>query len=152
MPTLTLTIQNCVSHGGAVQSFSKNDITIGRRSFNIVVLRDEHISRRHGIIRWTMHCYAYTDLGSLNGSTVLRGGEHIIVGRGGRESLMLHHGDLLLLGNMEQPVCVSVEIGASSQMAAATADTEFQGKGRRPEMDDDDEDTAVPFRRVKSKS
>ncbi|HEU4613351.1 MAG TPA: sigma 54-interacting transcriptional regulator, partial [Kofleriaceae bacterium] len=85
--------------------------TIGRSPASTVVLSDFHLSGDHAMITQVGEHYVFRDLRSTNGSAIERDGQRIPVDATTRWELALVDGDILLLGNRNDPVRVAVRIG-----------------------------------------
>jgi transcriptional regulator with GAF, ATPase, and Fis domain len=85
-------------------------VTIGRAEGCDLVLPASHISSRHALIRPSSEGYLLSDLGSTNGTMVLRQDEKLILGPKGLLEILLSHGDEILLGDIDQPVRLKVRI------------------------------------------
>ena len=86
-------------------------LTIGRSPASTVVLTDYHLSGDHAQITQIGDHYVFRDLRSTNGSAVERAGRRIPIDASARWELALADGDMLLLGNRNDPVRISVRIG-----------------------------------------
>jgi Nif-specific regulatory protein len=86
-------------------------VTLGRSPSSTVMLTDFHLSGDHAMISQVGEHYVFRDLRSTNGSAIERGGQRIPVDATTRWELALADGDVLLLGNRNNPVRVSVRIG-----------------------------------------
>ena len=84
--------------------------SIGRSPSNSLVIRNTHISGRHGLIMKKGVEYIFQDLGSTNGTLVRRIGEHIYLNKQGRSDLPLQDGDELVLGAHPHVVEMKVHI------------------------------------------
>src|SRR5690606_38779842 len=80
-----------------------DDITIGRSPECTVTLEDSHVSARHARIVQDLQAATLEDLGSTNGTALLRGRERFVVGDAG-EALELRDGDIIELGHDDE-VC-----------------------------------------------
>jgi Nif-specific regulatory protein len=90
--------------------FTKGVIRIGRVDGNDLVLGVSHISSRHAQIQFQDGGYHLSDLGSTNGSLVLRADRQILVGPKGQPNVELLTGDQLILGDIDSPVRLLVTI------------------------------------------
>ena len=90
--------------------FQSQNISVGRKEGNDVVLPVGHISSRHATIVLRSGAYVLSDLGSTNGSVVMRGEERMILGSKGQPEVTLQAGDLLLLGDIDDPVRLRVSL------------------------------------------
>ncbi|HVK89362.1 MAG TPA: sigma 54-interacting transcriptional regulator [Kofleriaceae bacterium] len=86
--------------------------TIGRSPQSTVVITDFHLSGDHAQISQVGEHFVFRDLRSTNGSAVERDGQRLPVDAAVRWELALADGDVLLLGNVHDPVRVAVRIGA----------------------------------------
>ncbi len=84
---------------------------LGRAPDNELVLGDQHISGRHGIVMLQGETYLYRDLDSTNGSAVQRGEQLILIDESVESQSVLKDGDQLLLGDKENPTILSVQVG-----------------------------------------
>ncbi len=99
--------------GGASQPvyrLQSRNISLGRKEGNDVVLPMGHISSRHANIHLRAGAYVFSDLGSTNGSVVVRGDERLILGAKGQPEVTLQADDLLLLGDIDDPVRLRVAL------------------------------------------
>ena len=105
-----------ILHGTATQRMhrilaSGGTATIGRSPASTVVLSDFHLSGDHAQITQVGEHYVFRDLRSTNGSAVERDGRRIPVDAAARWEIALADGDVLLLGNPDDPVRIAVRIG-----------------------------------------
>ncbi|MDP3276068.1 MAG: sigma 54-interacting transcriptional regulator [Deltaproteobacteria bacterium] len=112
---------------GELQGFSleiAGDITFGRAADNVVRLPDWHVSSRHAVLRTEGSRVIFRDLGSTNGSRVLRGDSLVNVDVSCQYELELQAGDRLALGDPKSPVVVRVfsELWAQIRGAVPAAD------------------------------
>jgi Nif-specific regulatory protein len=84
-------------------------VTIGRAPSNHITINDPRISGKHGQISAREGSYLYRDLLSTNGSMVERDGARTLLD--GREAVeaRIEVGDLLLLGDLVDPVRLRIE-------------------------------------------
>ncbi len=85
--------------------------TLGRSPASTVTITDYHLSGDHAQITQIGEHYVFRDLRSTNGSAVERDGRRIPVDAAARWEVALVDGDVLLLGNPNDPVRVAVRIG-----------------------------------------
>jgi transcriptional regulator with GAF, ATPase, and Fis domain len=102
------------SEPGHSVSYEARDVSIGRVEGNDLVLPVAHISSQHARIRHRGGKYLVSDLGSTNGTLVLRESERLFLGAKGLAELELQSGDLLLLGDIDHPVRLRVVLGPGS--------------------------------------
>jgi Nif-specific regulatory protein len=91
-------------------SVGERSVSIGRVEGNDLVLPVAHISSRHAVIRFRGGRYVVSDLGSTNGSLVLRGERRLLLGPKGQPEVALQSGDRLVLGDIDDPVELAVEV------------------------------------------
>jgi len=94
-----------------VHRIAGTSATIGRSPASTIVLADFHLSGDHAMISQLAGRYVFRDLRSTNGSAVERDGQRIAVDATSRWELALEDGDVLLLGNRNDPVRISVRFG-----------------------------------------
>jgi transcriptional regulator with GAF, ATPase, and Fis domain len=92
---------------------------IGRARDNDIVLPVEHISARHVVLRLREGQYFISDLGSTNGSLVVRETERLILGPTGHAELALKDDDLLMLGDIDGPVRLRVRLSDDAALTLA---------------------------------
>jgi len=85
--------------------------TIGRSPASTIVLGDFHLSGDHAQITQIGDHFVFRDLRSTNGSAIEREGRRIPVDAAARWEVALQDGDVLLLGNPNDPVRIAVGIG-----------------------------------------
>jgi transcriptional regulator with GAF, ATPase, and Fis domain len=105
-----------ILHGTATQSLHRilangGTATIGRSPASTIVLGDFHLSGDHAQITQIGEHFVFRDLRSTNGSAVEREGRRIPVDAAARWEVALQDGDVLLLGNPNDPVRIAVGIG-----------------------------------------
>jgi Nif-specific regulatory protein len=98
-----------------VHRISGATATIGRAPASTVVVTDFHLSGDHAMISQIGDHYVFRDLRSTNGSAVERDGQRLAVDAAARWELALEDGDVLLLGNRNDPVRISVRIGDEAE-------------------------------------
>jgi Nif-specific regulatory protein len=92
-------------------SGSSASISIGRSPASAVPVTDFHLSGDHAQITQIGEHYVFRDLRSTNGSAIEREGRRIPIDASARWEIALTDGDILLLGNRNDPVRISVRIG-----------------------------------------
>lgn len=95
-------------------TLSGDEMTIGRRSTNDVVLKDPQVSRVHAVVMRRGGALIIEDLGSHNGTYI--NGERI---SGPRQ---LHHGDSVTIGESKGTVEDPMRAGEESTAVAAASD------------------------------
>jgi transcriptional regulator with GAF, ATPase, and Fis domain len=105
-----------ILHGTATQKTHRilptgGSATIGRAPASTIVLGDFHLSGDHAQITKIGEHYVFRDLRSTNGSAIERDGRRIPVDAAARWEVALSDGDVLLLGNPNDPVRIAVRIG-----------------------------------------
>ena len=91
---------------------SRGDIVrIGRAAGNDLVLSEFHVSGEHATIVFSGETYVVRDLQSTNGTRVRRGGRVIEVAEAAGREVALESGDELLVGDVQEPVPVHVDVG-----------------------------------------
>jgi transcriptional regulator with GAF, ATPase, and Fis domain len=98
------------------RTFDAHSVSIGRKEECDLVLPVGHISSRHAQIRRVGEQYIFSDLGSTNGSMVLRGEEQLHLGPKGRPEVALQEGDLLVLGDID--ASIRLRVGLAPPAAA----------------------------------
>ena len=86
-------------------------LSMGRSPGNEMILGDQHISGKHGVVSLDGETYFFRDLNSTNGSAVQRGDQLILIDEGVGHRSALENGDQLLLGDRESPTVLTVTIG-----------------------------------------
>jgi Nif-specific regulatory protein len=103
--------------------FETEIINIGRAPSNHVMINDPRVSGRHAQIVARDGAYHFRDLLSTNGSMVQRGEERTVLD--GRDTLdvPLRSGDLLLLGDLNDPVRLEVDVVSSPEPSRGSSET-----------------------------
>src|SRR3954464_615839 len=99
MSSLRLEVASGAS-AGRIFDAELDIVRIGRASSNDLVLSDALISSEHARIVGSADGFVLEDLGSTNGTWLLRGGERVALGEG-RPAIALTPGDRLLLGGSD---------------------------------------------------
>lgn len=86
---------------GRVFKVTRDVAFVGRAPANEVVLEDAHVSGRHARIVQGLDSATIEDLGSTNGTSVIRGGESISLSEVG-DAVELQEGDLVQLGKEDE--------------------------------------------------
>jgi len=102
----------------AVFVLTGDDKVIGRDASADLIVGLASVSGRHGLFRPTGVGYTYADLGSTNGSALVRGGAGAPEGLAAHQPVPIVPGDVLWLGDRDAPVIVRVEVGAAPFAAA----------------------------------
>jgi len=97
------------------------EAVVGRDGGADVLIEDASISSRHAVLRPTGGGYTFTDLGSKNGSALVRSGASTPVPLAAGEATPIGGGDVLLLGDAERPVRVVVRAVAAPYEAPTAA-------------------------------
>ena len=108
-PVTTVELE-CVdgSDGSASRiRLSKPVVQVGRGAGNDVSVKDPRVSAIHGRIVLDSDTARYQDMGSTNGSALLRNGGRTAVPAGGR-GVELTEGDTILLGDAERPTAITI--------------------------------------------
>ncbi|MBW2703444.1 MAG: sigma 54-interacting transcriptional regulator [Deltaproteobacteria bacterium] len=87
--------------------FTGLEIQIGRATGNDLQLDDKRVSSRHGRIRISEGRAGYQDLGSTNGSAIIRVGRRLPVSRD-KNQVWLEINDELQLGDADEPTAVKL--------------------------------------------
>ncbi len=90
-------------------SFRQSSVRIGRNPNNDIILANPAVSNFHGEIRDTEEGPVYRDLQSTNGSVVRRGSQLLRLD-GQQHRIALQDADVLLLGFIDMPVLLHIEI------------------------------------------
>jgi len=107
---LQLTIQSGDSGPQTVPLNGAGPFGIGRGNNNPVCIADGRISGQHGEISLRAGSYLYRDLRSTNGSLLIHRDEKTIVDGESQVEVALADGDVLLLGDVDNPIVVHVAI------------------------------------------
>jgi Nif-specific regulatory protein len=89
------------------------EVLIGRSTDCPLHLPDDHVSNHHGVLRAEGGLLTFEDLGSTNGSSLLRGGVQALLTP--RQPVTLCDGDALLVGDREGPIYLRVSLRAPAQ-------------------------------------
>ncbi|MFT5432297.1 MAG: GAF domain-containing protein, partial [Myxococcota bacterium] len=109
MTRLSLTLD------GNLRAFGTNEsVTIGRADSNAFTIADGRVSGHHGEVVFADGCWTYYDRRSTNGSIVSRADSLTVVDGRTTRSLALDDGDVLLLGDADDPVRLQVALKATS--------------------------------------
>ena len=112
---ITLTHQK---QGGATRVFrfqGSDAIGIGRAAGNALQIQDARVSSLHGQVIRRGQGWCYSDLRSTNGSLILRGETRTVVDGEETVEAALADGDLLLLGDVDDPVVLQIAIGPAAE-------------------------------------
>lgn len=99
-----------------------SDAIIGRADHCDIVVGAASVSGRHGALKANAVGYAFTDLGSTNGSALLKSGARELVPLRAGQQAQISPGDVLVLGNAEPPISLRVEEGVTAYVAATAGD------------------------------
>jgi len=94
---------------GTVFKLTRDVSFIGRAPANEVVLDDEHVSGRHARIVQGLDGATIEDLGSTNGTAVLRGEQRLVLGDVG-DAIELQPGDVVELGHDDEICRLAVSL------------------------------------------
>ena len=86
-------------------------VRIGRSDLNDLVLSEWHVSGEHASILFVGDAYIVRDLGSTNGTRIIRRGEVMSVADDEDGELELADADVLMLGDVERPVKIMISVG-----------------------------------------
>jgi Nif-specific regulatory protein len=120
---IQLTIQVSGDDPRIVRTPTAEAIDIGRSNDNSVCIPDSRISGHHAVINQRKGSYWYRDLQSTNGSLHLRGDTKTIVDGEGTVDVCLAHGDVLFLGDVDDPIVLYVTIEDAPTPALAPEGT-----------------------------
>jgi len=95
-------------------------VSIGRAPSNHVVINDPRVSGRHGQIIAREGAWWYKDLLSTNGSMVEHAGSRTLLDGKEVQETILEDGDLLLLGDLNDPVRLRFAVLSSPPRASET--------------------------------
>jgi Nif-specific regulatory protein len=97
---------------GRAWEFHSDSVQLGRDAGNDLVIEDVHVSSVHCRLVLREGTWSVEDLGSTNGTGVLRGEQRFALGKGGQQASMgLAHGDVLLVGSAKEPVALLFKMG-----------------------------------------
>src|SRR6187402_1478259 len=138
MSSLRLEVATGKSAGRAFEA-ELDAVRIGRAPTNDLVLDDVLVSGEHARISSDAESFVLEDLGSTNGTWVLRGAERFALDEGSR-ALTLQSGDRIALGGLdEQAVELRVELAPESdtlQVALVRPLAELGGSAALAASDD----------------
>lgn len=123
MPKLNVSLPDGTSSS---YELVEDEITIGRTADNTIQLDDISVSSHHAVLRASGGGYAYTDIGSTNGSRV--NGQDIDA----ETDHSLGGGDVLRIGNIEAAYESDEASGEQPLPAAETADLAAAASSVRP--------------------
>src|SRR5579863_4076135 len=78
---------------------NEDGLRIGRASDSDLVLTDDHVSSDHARIVYKADRYTLVDLRSTNGTSLVRGGERVVLGDANGREAALQDGDVIELGS-----------------------------------------------------
>ncbi len=96
------------TQAGRSWDFTSGSVTVGRDRTNDLSIEDIHVSSVHCRIEGDPSGWIVEDLGSTNGTAILRGEERIVLGRGPGAKAPLTAGDVILVGSAGSPVALLV--------------------------------------------
>jgi transcriptional regulator with GAF, ATPase, and Fis domain len=99
-----------VEGAGQQLDFAQDLIRLGRAPSNDVALDASHVSAEHASIVFDGSGYVLRDHHSTNGTRVCRGGEVLDLAAVPGRQLRLDTGDTVELGDLEQAVCLGIEL------------------------------------------
>src|SRR5262245_4348905 len=106
---LRLVVQSGEAQGKVLEAH-EGTITLGRAASNQLVLNDRHLSGEHASILCEGDRFLFRDNRSTNGSRIKRGDQVLVLNGPDDVPVSLEDGDLLLLGDPQSPVQVSVSV------------------------------------------
>jgi Nif-specific regulatory protein len=99
------------SQKGRVWEFRGDSIQVGRDPGNDLAVEDVHVSSVHCRLLLRDGVWSVEDMGSTNGTGVLRGEQRYVLGKGEAATMVLEHGDILLVGSAKAPVALGFSMG-----------------------------------------
>jgi len=108
------------SAGRTLES-SRDALHIGRAEGNDLMLPDEIVSGDHARIVFAGAAHVLKDLRSTNGTSVVRGGERLVVDPSATSDVPLQTGDLIELGSGERAVHLAVTVQDEAEDAHVVA-------------------------------
>jgi transcriptional regulator with GAF, ATPase, and Fis domain len=115
---------------GSRHESSADVVRIGRAGGNDVVLPDEHVSGEHARIVFAGEHYVLRDLRSTNGTTVVRGGDRLLLAENADRELALEPGDVIELGGGDRVVRIEVAVEDEDSPARVIAVRTIDELGR----------------------
>ncbi len=113
---VSLHVRNGLASGQIVHAdLAQRTLRIGRNPAAQLWLAEEHVSAEHAELRWIDSQVVIVDLGSTNGTRVLRNGLALLVPPKG---LALQPDDLLAIGDAASPVMLALDIAPQSEKPA----------------------------------
>jgi putative nucleotidyltransferase with HDIG domain len=106
--------------------FHKQVIHVGRDSSNDIVLQNPWVSGRHGRIAFERGRWWFTDLCTTNGTFVQRQQKLIPIDKGCRYSIDLHNADEVLLGKLNQPTVLRINLNCDCDPITAQSENIIQ--------------------------
>jgi len=105
---LRLTVRDGAGEPEREQVFEGTSVQVGRGEGNDICFSDPRVSTLHGRILIGPDSPRYQDLGSTNGSALVRDNKRIAAGPGVSEGVSLQNGDEILLGDADRPSAIIV--------------------------------------------
>jgi transcriptional regulator with GAF, ATPase, and Fis domain len=115
---------------GSRHESSADVVRLGRAAGNDVVLPDEHVSGEHARIVFAGERYVLRDLRSTNGTTVVRGGNHLPLAESVAREVDLEPGDVIELGGGDRVVRIEVTVEDEDSPAQVIAVRRIDELGR----------------------
>jgi len=119
MTSLRLTVTEATEPEPASFHLIGQELVVGRDESAELFVAEASVSSRHGRFAPTSSGYTYTDLGSTNGSALIRAG-NAPVGCAAGEALPLLPGDVLLLGDRARAVAIRIDAVEVARAPTAT--------------------------------
>lgn len=120
---IQLTIQVSGEDPRIVRTPTAEAINIGRSTDNSVCIPDSRISGHHAVIDQRKGNYWYRDLQSTNGSLHMRGDTKTVVDGEATVDVSLTDGDVLFLGDVDDPIVLYVTVEDAPTSAQAPEGT-----------------------------